>query len=298
MTENPKKYYSEIGTVLSPVKDNIYIDKHSNVEYIINNDKPIPLIDPITGSSLKYDSDGKLHSKGTDGTFTFDKTKDAFIPQYVPDRTSEKAHIEGDYLVGNETGREFPIDEYGTVIVPNNYRKLEEQQKTDDNGYQLPFELREKILREKEYNETQQYIDETIADDKLFNQEKLEKILAQNEKENQIKREKYNKIIDKIEEKGNQQIAKMDQDAKEYKRKSLGVTEAEEKYYENLQKRVDLGNYTIYDYKQFLDVINKSLFNNANSNMTSKQQENNSNDELLQMFNNDENIKLTTTIKK
>ena len=109
---------SRTGAKLEKQPNGTYLDSYENVYYIVVDEKPIPLISPETGGPLEIKPDGKLYSPYEKGYFQFDVNKKAFIPLFIPDITEEPAHLEGNYLVGNETGRKFYIDEKGNVNVP------------------------------------------------------------------------------------------------------------------------------------------------------------------------------------
>ncbi len=109
---------SRTGAKLEKQPNGTYLDSYENVYYIVVDEKPIPLISPETGGPLEIKPDGKLYSPYEKGYFQFDVNKKAFIPLFIPDITDEPAHLEGNYLVGNETGRKFYIDEKGNVNVP------------------------------------------------------------------------------------------------------------------------------------------------------------------------------------
>ena len=112
--------YSPInGSELEPTSIyNVYKDSIYGYEYIVNNGVVTKISSPATGGNLVRNSDGTYYDHYIGETFSFDGKRNAFIPHYIPDDTVEPAHIEGDYLIGNETGRRFEIDTNGRILTP------------------------------------------------------------------------------------------------------------------------------------------------------------------------------------
>lgn len=106
------------GAFLLPNSDGTFHTDYDDATYIIGkNNNIIPQIDPYSRGELK-NIDGRLISKYTGQEFTYDEAREAYIPHYIPDDSSEPAHIEGDFLVGDTTGRRFQIDQDGTILTP------------------------------------------------------------------------------------------------------------------------------------------------------------------------------------
>ena len=118
MTTNNNELISHSSrTRLVPAeKENLFYDEHTHLYYMYTDaEKLICLKSPTSNLPLSMNEDG-TYSSGDGATFVLDKR--GFIPTFMPDDTHEIAHIEGDYLVGNTTGRKYPIREDGRVIVP------------------------------------------------------------------------------------------------------------------------------------------------------------------------------------
>ena len=114
------------------------------------------------------------------------------IPTFIPDDTLEPAHIDGDYLVGNETGRKFPIRSNGKVVVPHDIIDIDPNMSVEEiNTY---FAAR----KQRQYHETQEWIDAQIAKEEADYQKAMDnlsdKILGS--KETRENTEKFMSIID------------------------------------------------------------------------------------------------------
>ena len=163
---------SGTGATLLPTSDkHIYYDKYSKVyEYIRDDGKQIPLKSPTSGMELELTSQPNIlvDHKGT----KFILEERGIIPTFVPDDTLEPAHIDGDYLVGNTTGRRFPIKSDGRVVVPVDFIDVDPNLPPDElNAY---FEAR----KQRQLAETQEYIDNKIAQDEIESQAAIEAALA------------------------------------------------------------------------------------------------------------------------
>lgn len=97
---------------------NIYRDTVYGTEYIVNNGIVTKISSPSSGGNLIRNSDGTYTDPYIAQVFSFDDTRNAFIPHYIPDDTAEPAHIEGNFLVGNDSGRRFEIDANGRILTP------------------------------------------------------------------------------------------------------------------------------------------------------------------------------------
>ena len=161
------EYISRTGAKLEKQPNGTYFDPYENVYYIVVDEKPIPLISPETGGPLEIKPDGKLYSPYENGYFQFDINKKVFIPLFIPDITEEPAHLEGDFLVGNETGRKFYIDNKGNVNVPCDI--LERNQSYDE-------------LYEIVKNRTQVDIDIKIASEAILPDKVISAMIEHNEK--------------------------------------------------------------------------------------------------------------------
>ena len=160
------EYISRVGSKLEKQSNGTYFDPYEKIYYVVVDEKPIPFISPETGGPLEIKPDGKLYSPYENGYFQFDINKKAFIPLFIPDITEEPAHLEGDFLVGNETGRKFYVDEKGSVHVPfdilEGNQSYEELYEIVKNRSQIDIDIKlaeEEILSDKtiramiDYNE-------------------------------------------------------------------------------------------------------------------------------------------------
>lgn len=158
---------------------NVYLDPANHMKYYVNDDgKIIKLANPLNGLPIDKREDGLyertdgLH-EGYNQVFSLDKERGAFIPHYIPDDTLESAHIEEDYLVGDSTGRRFPITEKGKVVVPFDPIDI------DPN---VPREELEKYFEERKQRQlsaTQEEIDEKIRQDEIENQKAVDRAIEE-----------------------------------------------------------------------------------------------------------------------
>lgn len=126
------------------------------------------LLNPLNGLPVTKEEDGLYHSN--DQTFILDEERGNLIPQFIPDDTLESAHIEGDHLVGDTTGRKFPIDERGNVVLP--YDPIDLDPEASMKETEEYFRAR----RDRQMGETQEEIDEQIRKDREYNQEQIDKL--------------------------------------------------------------------------------------------------------------------------
>jgi hypothetical protein len=125
-------------TALVKDADGLYSSRYDNIRYIVSDTGAIkPLIDPFSGGSLTQNADGTYQSLSTGKPFIYDSIKDSLIPLYVPDDSGELGHIEGEMLVGNETGRRFEIDHDGTILTPQELAFREIKQKETERFNQM-----------------------------------------------------------------------------------------------------------------------------------------------------------------
>ncbi len=120
------------GAYLIPNKDGTFHTDYDDITYLLgNNNNIIPQIDPYNRGELQ-NINGKLISKYTGAEFTYDENRSAYIPHYIPDDSNEPAHIEGEYLIGDNTGRKFLIDNDGTILTPQEeYFRERKKQETE-----------------------------------------------------------------------------------------------------------------------------------------------------------------------
>ena len=109
------------GGNLEPVKNNIWM--FSGQYYVYDNGNIIPVINPISKNSMIPTDNPKIFRDNKEQhNFIYDSSRKSFIPNYLPDENLnyEPAHIEDNFLVGNNTGLKFKIDDDGTILTPKN----------------------------------------------------------------------------------------------------------------------------------------------------------------------------------
>lgn len=186
------------GAKLEQTDDkHVYYDKYSKVHvYVDDNGKIIPLVSPMSGRKLEINADGTYSADGH--KFILDSR--GVIPTYIPDDTLEPAHIDGDYLVGNETGRRFPIRDDGKVIMPFDPIDISPDASIEElNAYY-------RARKERQYNETQKWIDNKLAqdaeEDKIAMDAAIEKLTTEKfgDKKTRERTDKFLKIVsDEVE---------------------------------------------------------------------------------------------------
>lgn len=152
------------GLELEPTEINgVYKDSIYGMEYIVNGSVVTKISSPASGGSLVRNADGTYSDPYIGQIFSFDDKRNAFIPHYIPDETVEPAHIEGNCLVGNNTGRRFEIDDNGRILtaeeISHQVRQGEDLariQKMQDDGTIDAFLKSVKTSREKAQQELEQ----------------------------------------------------------------------------------------------------------------------------------------------
>lgn len=196
-------YGNKYSGIVSPVsggeleftdKKNIYKDSHSGVYVYQKADGTLmPLISPTSGMKLTINSDGTYSANGR--KFILDDR--GIIPTFIPDDTLESAHVDGKYLVGNETGRRFPIRNDGKVIVPFDPIDIDPNLSASEiNAY---YEAR----KQRQYNETQEWIDAKIAEDEKINHIAMDEAIKKMEDKvlgTKATRERTNRFLKIIDE--------------------------------------------------------------------------------------------------
>ena len=143
---------------------NYYLDENTGVMYIESNSTYIPMKDPYSGGKLIPNEDGTFHSPYTDQNFTFDEKRNAFIPQYIYyDETNiEPAHIEGDYLVGNNSGTRYLISEQGKILTPKEIEFIQKNRESQETAaWKIERDIK-KIDKATNIEEYLSYIQELI----------------------------------------------------------------------------------------------------------------------------------------
>lgn len=165
------------GARLVPTENEcIFYDKYIGSYYILSdNGKLVGFTSPISGLTLTLGDDG-YYSSGCTDKYIFDK--DRFVPMYIPDDTLEDAHIEGDYLVGNNTGRRFPINDDGSISMPYEPINIPDNATEEEiNLYMKNRKLRQLVMSQEE-------IDQNISDVKNHNIEATYKAVSNEETQN------------------------------------------------------------------------------------------------------------------
>ena len=136
---------SNNGGPLIPNNDGTFTSLYSgNNNFHLINGEIVEFKDPNNGGPLIPNNDDTFTSFYSSEKFHFDSSKNIFIPLYIeiPELCDEKAlvngnymvgintgkkyiikedaHVEGNYLVGNQTGRKFVIGDKG-IVIPDEY---------------------------------------------------------------------------------------------------------------------------------------------------------------------------------
>lgn len=144
------------GAPLVPTDNpNIFHDKYSGLDCYVYSDGTVKALDGGKGfGTLHYNEEGNLISDYTGNEFKFDVEGRRFIPLFNPD-TQEPSHIEGNELVGNETGERFQIAEDGGILTPQEivFRAVKARENEIIKHYNgNPDELMMALNNDKELN--------------------------------------------------------------------------------------------------------------------------------------------------
>ena len=181
--ENNKLISPDTGApLIETEKENMYYDKYNKLYYYKNSEgRLIKMTSPMSGSPLNDNEDGTYTADGV--KFILDER--GILPLYIPDDTREDAHVEGDFLVGNTTGRRFPIKEDGQIVMPIDLIDIPKDATSEE--IKKYFEDRKR----RQLAETQEWIDETIK-----NEEERDRLVLEEHRErinsNKIDKELYN----------------------------------------------------------------------------------------------------------
>lgn len=135
----------ESDTSLVKVQDNLFKSEQDGTYFHIENENITPLKDPFNYGNLIPNKDGTYLSEATGKSFIYNSDKDAMIPLYVPDITGEPAHIEGNELVADKTGRRFEIANNGAIMT-SGYIKLKQDQ--EEALQRIEKEMNDEIQKE------------------------------------------------------------------------------------------------------------------------------------------------------
>ena len=189
-TNNNRDFYSPENNskLVKTAEPDIYYDTYSRLNYYVTGDgKLVKMVNPINRLPITKREDGLYESNNQ--VFYLDENRGFFIPQFIPDETLEPAHIEGDYLIGNISGRKFPIDSKGFVNVPFEPIDIDPNASMSElNDY---FEKR----KQKQMAATQEEIDDKLNEEEIKFKKALEYIIEKN-----INKNEYAEEINKIKE--------------------------------------------------------------------------------------------------
>ena len=170
-------------------RKNIYRDPWNEVCFYRKDDGTLlPLVSPTSGRKLTIKEDGTYWADG----YQFILDDRGILPTFIPDDTLEPAHVEGDYMVGNETGRHFPIRNNGRVIVPFDPIDIDPNLPLDE--LKAYFEERKR----RQYNETQASIDARIEEDERQQQEAVSEAIERIQREGELERSKLGNNVARI----------------------------------------------------------------------------------------------------
>ena len=96
--------------------------------YELTGPKVIPLVDPKTKEELKLTKDGYFQNPRTKDIFAVNDS--GFVIELKDPETNSKAHIENNFLVSDTTGKKYPINDKGQVIVEKKKEAVERKQPT------------------------------------------------------------------------------------------------------------------------------------------------------------------------
>ena len=96
--------------------------------YELSGPKVIPLVDPTTKEELKLTKDGYFQNPRTKDIFAVNDS--GFVIELKDPETNSKAHIENDFLVSDSTGKKYPINEKGQVIIHKPEEEISKKQPT------------------------------------------------------------------------------------------------------------------------------------------------------------------------
>ncbi len=156
----------------------------------------VELKDPISGGTLEMGDDGSYVSESTGQRFEFDENNSRFIPLYIPDDTLEGAHVEGNELVANETGRRFPIMNDGVPEMRNI-----EQISEDNSAFDLWYSKAKAQIEQKVNG-----FEEVSNEMRYFGELESKRISGQNDEETQKYFKEYLNRINNIFESTNSSV--------------------------------------------------------------------------------------------
>lgn len=151
-------------------KSDIYYDKYSKTYYKVDETgKTTRLISTSSGANLQpTDTENIFYDPYIKKYYVVNEH--GVLPAFIPDSTSEPAHVDGNYLVGNDSGRKFPIDDNGNIKMPYDPITISPEASTEEmNKY---FEER----KTRQFNMTQEEIDKRIAEDDRIDQEAIDNV--------------------------------------------------------------------------------------------------------------------------
>ena len=157
------------------------------------NDCPIiPLVDPNTGEELKFNGEGVFENTKTKSCFAV--TDSGFVIELIDPETKGKAHLDGNFLISDVTGKKYPLDANGHIMlgpeipqkkekivqstITPKYEKVRQPETTPKYEKTVPLELTQKQVNtiqpeivqpkkeeniQKQYNEYVKNISELLS---------------------------------------------------------------------------------------------------------------------------------------
>lgn len=108
----------------------------------------IPLVDPKNGEELKLNGEGVFVNSANS---CFAVTDTGFVIELIDPETKGKAHLDGNFLISDITGKKYPIDGNGQVVVQ---QIIKEEKKVKPILKPQKKEIEEEMLKQyKDYVE-------------------------------------------------------------------------------------------------------------------------------------------------
>lgn len=144
---------------------------------LMDNGTFAPIRDPYVNGALIPLDNGLFYSNYLDGNFMYDEIKKMYIPLFIDDLTKEEAHIEGDFLVGNKSGRKFPILPSGMVLLlyekPKDLKTIEDLENEKKRLFNMSQSEINRNLNDNYFNYKNEELDE--IDRKLYEERNKER---------------------------------------------------------------------------------------------------------------------------
>lgn len=99
--------------------EGVFEDPRYKTQFIVGaSGKLVEISSPSSGGAMVRADDGSYMDPYIGGKYSFDANKEAFIPLFLPDESMEPARIEGNQLIGINSGTTYEIDANGKVLTP------------------------------------------------------------------------------------------------------------------------------------------------------------------------------------